>query len=227
VTVSGVAASYFFLEGTSMMPSSPTVSSAKRALTTSFGSICYGSLIVAILKTIRYLLRQAAQENSAMAAFANCILGCIEGLVEFFNQYAFVHVAIYGKSFCDSAKDTWKMVKESGIDAIINDNLVGTVLGMGCLAVGAVAGTVTYGIGYGFLRGVSVDTSVAWGYLVAIAIAAFFLGFLMMSVVTMVVESGTQTVFVCLAENPSALARSKPELYEKFKQVYPQLAWRV
>jgi len=49
----------------------------------------------------------------------------------------------------------------------------------------------------------------------------------MMSIVGMVVISGQKTLFVCLAEDPAALARTKPQLFEKFKEVYPQVAWRA
>lgn len=49
----------------------------------------------------------------------------------------------------------------------------------------------------------------------------------MMSIVCQVIHSAVITTFVCLAEDPAALARTKPELYGRFKQVYPQIAWRV
>lgn len=41
--------------------SNPTAASAKRALTTSFGSICYGSLIIAIIQTLKAMARSAQQ----------------------------------------------------------------------------------------------------------------------------------------------------------------------
>lgn len=228
VTISGVTASYYFLEGTSMMPQNPTAASAKRALTTSFGSICFGSLIIALIRTMRAMLREAIRRGSIMAVIANCILGCIESLVEYFNSYAYVHVAIYGKSFCEAAKDTWRLVKTSGISAIINDSLVGSVLSMGSFLVGLTSAAISYGIGILILRASgSADSSVATSFLVIIAFVVLMLGFMMFGVVTMVIESGTQTTFVCLAEDPGALARTKPELYNQFKQVYPQIAWRV
>ena len=32
--------------------------------------------------------------------------------------------ALYGKPYVDAAKDTWRLFKDRGIDAIINDSLV-------------------------------------------------------------------------------------------------------
>jgi hypothetical protein len=55
----------------------------------------------------------------------------MEALLEYFNHYAFTQVAIYGKDFCTAAKDTWNLVKQRGMDAVINDNLIGNVLSSG------------------------------------------------------------------------------------------------
>lgn len=71
VTVSGLFASYYFQSQPTgdgkhkITISNPTAKAAKRALTTSFGSVCYGSLIVAILQTIRALIRMAANQAAA------------------------------------------------------------------------------------------------------------------------------------------------------------------
>ncbi|RUS13220.1 choline transporter-like protein [Jimgerdemannia flammicorona] len=102
VTVSGVFATFYFLEGTPMASKSPTFSALGRALTTSFGSICFGSLIIAVIQTIKAILRSLANDtDSACGAFmamcAVCFLDCIEGLVEYFNHYAYTEVAIYVK----------------------------------------------------------------------------------------------------------------------------------
>ncbi|KAI3644498.1 hypothetical protein MP228_010662 [Amoeboaphelidium protococcarum] len=230
VTISGTVATAYFLEGSSMMPRNPTLQSAKRAFTTSLGPIAFGSLIIALIQTLRFMLRQAAQQNSILAAIADCIIGCLQGLIEYFNSYAYVHVAVYGKSFCEAAKDTWNLVKSHGIDAIVNDSLVGTVLGFGKIAVGMASGTVAYAVAYFAIRGTADwndPNSAAFFFAILITVAVFLMGLVMMGIIAMVVESGTQTTFVILAEDPAAIQRSKPELYEKFKQVYPRIAWRV
>jgi len=150
VTTSGVFATYYFLEGTPEgVPSSPTLKSAKRASTTSFGSICFGSLIVAILQLIRSLLRMAAQDsNNPFAAFcaacAAVLVDIIESLLQYFNFYAYTQVAIYGKSFRESAKDTWKLIKDRGVEAIINDSLISNVLVMGAILVGIITALLSF-----------------------------------------------------------------------------------
>jgi len=89
VTVSGVFATYYFLAGTPAMVSSPTSAAAGRALGKSFGSICFGSLLVALIKTIRAICRQLRQSSGGdgAAAFIACIAECILGKFLHFYQH--------------------------------------------------------------------------------------------------------------------------------------------
>lgn len=74
---------------------------------------------------MRTAAQAAGQDGNIAAQFClmcmECIISCIEDLVEYFNQYAFTQVAIYGKDYCTAAKATWELVKTKGVDAIIND----------------------------------------------------------------------------------------------------------
>jgi hypothetical protein len=38
-----------------------------------------------------------------------------------------------------------------------------------------------------------------------------------------VINSGVTTIFVCLAEDPYALERTQPELFQKVVEVYPEV----
>jgi hypothetical protein len=54
-------------------------------------------------------------------------------------------------------------------------------------------------------------------------IIGFACGLLEFSILAGVVDSGIATTFVCLAEDPAALARTKPELYKQIQEAYPQV----
>ncbi|KAF9168054.1 putative choline transporter, neither null mutation nor overexpression affects choline transport [Actinomortierella ambigua] len=229
-TISGVFAAYYFLEGSAQgMPSSPTLTSGKRALTTSFGSVCFGSLLIALLQTLRYVLNSARSDSDdGFAAFiamcADCILSCLEGLFEIFNKFAFTQVAMYGKPFIVAAKDTWELIKDRGVDAIVNDSLVGNVLGMGALLVAILSGL------YGYLFLKIVRPSFAEGdemATVVVVLVEMVLGAVMISIPNNVLDSGVTTTFVALAEDPEALHRTKPELYQAFVEEYPQVRYNV
>jgi hypothetical protein len=61
-----------------------------RSITTSFGSICFGSLIVALLQAVKEMIHSARENgDDMMACCAECLIGCMESLVEYFNKWAF------------------------------------------------------------------------------------------------------------------------------------------
>ncbi|KAG0230114.1 putative choline transporter, neither null mutation nor overexpression affects choline transport [Mortierella sp. GBA43] len=202
-----------------------------RAVTTSFGSICFGSLLIAFIQTLRFILNSLKSDSDEglmvfLATCAECILACIEGLVEMFNKFAFTQVAIYGKPFLLAAHDTWVLLKDRGVDALINNNLVGNVLGMGTFTVGLISAIY----GFVFLKVVQPtfyakeDETLV---LIAVVLVEFILGAVMMSIPNNVIDSGVTTTFVALAEDPQTLFRTKPDLYHEVAIAYPQTVLNV
>ncbi|CAG8512971.1 11414_t:CDS:10 [Ambispora gerdemannii] len=201
------------------MPRSPTFESLKRATTTSFGSVCLGSLLVALLQTIRALLRTAAQEaDNPLAQFcavcAMFIIECFDELLQFFNFYAYTQVAIFGKSYLHAARDTWTLIRERGLELVANDILVGNVLVMGSILIGM----ITALLGYLFTIIIQPDFNRGGTFTPLIVFLAFIMGFQMMNVLSSVIHSGVATTFVALAEDPGALHRTKPSLFERKKR---------
>ncbi|KAF9139470.1 putative choline transporter, neither null mutation nor overexpression affects choline transport [Mortierella sp. GBA39] len=232
VTISGVFGVYYFFEGSAAgAPASPTLASAKRALTTSFGSICFGSLLIALLQTLRYILNSLRSDSDEgiqafLAMCASCILSMLEGLFEIFNKFAFTQVAMYGKPFVRAAKDTWELIKDRGIDALVNDSLVGNVLGMGTFAVALLSGFFGYVylsvVQPSFYEGQNKDL-----VMYVVIFVEMILGVAMMSIPNNVIDSGVTTTFVALAEDPQTLRDTKPELYNAIAVQYPEVSLNV
>jgi len=205
----------------------PTKHSLKRAVTTSFGTICFGSLLIAVIKTLRYLSQQSNNNRNGgalalVACIITCILRCLENIIEYFNTYAFCQVAIYGQPFCEAAKATWKLMKEKGIDAIVNDSIIGSLLSFSCLIGGLLSA------GFGFLICYLFSPSSLLFPIIA-AVIGLFMGFFIMSIVLQVIDSGVVTIFVCFSLEPRALNANAPELYNKLRETYgasyPQIGW--
>ena len=114
VTISGVYGSWYFM-GNNNFPKGATRGALRRSLTYSFGSISFGSLIVAIIQFLRHMCsaakNSAAEDGNMVGAAIFCCLQCLIGLldwaVQFLNRYAFSYIALYGKSYIAAAKDTW------------------------------------------------------------------------------------------------------------------------
>lgn len=115
-TVAGVYGSWYY--NSRAYPTGVTRGALRRSLTYSFGSISLGSLIVAIVNFVKMLAQsaqsQAGQQGDIAAwiffCIANCLISCLQWVIEFVNRYAFSHIALYGRPYFQSAKDTWRFV---------------------------------------------------------------------------------------------------------------------
>ncbi|GMP58818.1 hypothetical protein CsSME_00022347 [Camellia sinensis var. sinensis] len=126
------------------MPSKPLLKSLRYAMTTSFGSICYGSLFTAAIRTLRWKIRGFRSKignNECLLCCVDFLFHLVETLVRFFNKYAYVQIAVYGKSFNHSARDAWELFQSTGVEALIAYDCSGAVLLMGTLLGGLITGT--------------------------------------------------------------------------------------
>ncbi|EPY24959.1 hypothetical protein AGDE_12086 [Angomonas deanei] len=199
VTSCGVVATWYFA-GEARLPPSPIKSSFTRAVTTSIGSICFGSLLVAVVRFLRFLVetsRSAADDNNFLSCIFDCILHCVESLVSYFNEYAFVHVAVYGCGYVDAAKKTIALVRQCFFAGIFNDCLAGMATDILTLmiatCVGVAAGILTWSVSFG--------------------VVMFVVSLFINATAFQVVQSAVTTIFVCFAELPEGLAVSFPSLY--------------
>merc|ERR1711916_351541 len=194
---------------------SPLLGALRRATTTSFGSVCFGSLVVAILKTIRLLIRFMlnASDNQFLAFVINCILGCIESLMEIFNQYAFAEVA-FGKSYIRAAKDTWDLLKSHGVAGIINEVLTGLTFFFGALIGAIVCGGVA---ALWASSSSAVEGDLSW---VSALIVGAIIGYVIVAQVMEVPDSYVAATFVSLAEDPTPLPAFDPALAAAFREDY-------
>lgn len=116
--------------------------SQARALTTSLGSICLGSLVVALLTALETVLLSTTRRKASGGSSANACLECVVRLVKhnllYFNKFAFCQVALYGKDFRTAGADTVRLFRDRGWSFLLTDSLIASVLAVGCLVVGKV-----------------------------------------------------------------------------------------
>ncbi len=101
VTTAGTIGTWWFAPNEASSFCSQAIGdSFGRATTYSFGSICFGSLIVAIVQALRQLNHHLRGNDDAkiLVCIIDCILACIEGIIEYFNKWAYIYVGLYGKS---------------------------------------------------------------------------------------------------------------------------------
>ncbi|GAO19154.1 uncharacterized protein UV8b_03415 [Ustilaginoidea virens] len=227
-TISGVYGTWYFCVNN--FPKGATRGSAKRALTYSFGSISLGSLLVAIIQFLRQLCSVARQQSvedggvgGAIGYVIFCILGCLVSLLEwaleFLNRYAFCHIALYGKPYIPAAKDTWNMIKDRGISALINECLIGPVLSFGSIFVGF----ATALFAYLYLIFTHPAYNKDGGFTPVIVAFAFLMGFQICLIFTTPISSGIDTIFVAAGWDPQVMVQEHRQLYDEMVRLYPQV----
>lgn len=224
----GVAAHYYFRTEDQFEQERPVAGAVHRTMTYSFGSVALGSLLVAIVQTMKAMVRDANNRRNRGGDILTCLIMCIlnlfEDLIRFFNKYAYVQVAIYGKSFIQAAKDTWHLILKAGIDAIINDNLVDTTIGIFTFL--AIIISLIIGAIYTSITLPSIGEMQAWDWIKFSIV---------MSVVTLItiliygaalqpISSAVTALFVCLAMDPAAVAYTNPEFYQAIQESYGIMA---
>jgi Plasma-membrane choline transporter len=156
--------------------------------------------------------------DSLIACCAECLLGCIESLVEYFNKWAYIYVGLYGFSFMEAGSNVMTLFRNRGWSVIIADMMVDTVLFMVSIGVGAITALLTTAIGY--LMGNRDATT-----LVIAAAFGFIVGYAMSSTLFSVVSSAVNTVIVCYAEAPNEFQANHPKLSDQmrtaWRQAYP------
>lgn len=222
VTTSGVVGTWWFVpEEASSFCSSAITSSLCRSCTYSFGSICFGSLIVAVIQALRAVLNEARKNddiNGVAACCIDCLLGILESLVEYFNQWAYVYVGLYGYGYIEAGKNVMSLFKSRGWEVVIADDLVGNALGLTSLMTGLLMGS--FGL---ILNEFFPDWFNALGdefAQVGSFLVAFLVGLIIASIVLNIVSSSVNAVIVLFAEAPAEFGDNYPALSNQMRVAY-------
>ncbi|KAF9461254.1 plasma-membrane choline transporter-domain-containing protein [Collybia nuda] len=196
------------------MPKHPTLSAFSRASTLSLGSIAFGSLIVTLLELLKMILNAARNNANAeghpveacLACCAACFVGIIESMVEYFNRYAYIEIALYGKAYIPAAKDTWRLFKDRAMT-------------WGAYAIGLLSSLFAYL----YLRFTAPSYNFDGQYTAPVLLFAFLIGLQCSLTLSSAIEAGVSTIFVGLAEDPQVLAIRAPELFGMIAVTYPDV----
>mmetsp|Transcript_15710 Transcript_15710/g.43342 ORF Transcript_15710/g.43342 Transcript_15710/m.43342 type:complete len:497 (+) Transcript_15710:85-1575(+) len=192
-----------------------------RATTTSFGSICFGSFVVAVIRALETLANAARSNDDGGigVCIAECILSCLAAIVEYFNKWAFVYVGIYGYGYCEAGKNVFTLFKNRGWEAIIADDLVANTLGLVGLFVGAIMGCI------GLILDATTDLyDDAGGDSAAIAfILGLIIGLFIASIALSTFGSGVNAVIVLFAEAPADFQQNHPDLSNRMRQIWAEV----
>ena len=111
-------ATWYFTRDKKQVGNLTVINSIKVSMTYHLGTLAYGSLIVAIIQTIRtviyYFQRKAKATHNKLAeivlACLQCFMWCVEKCMKFINKNAYIQTAIFGYSFCKAAREAFFLI---------------------------------------------------------------------------------------------------------------------
>ena len=176
------------------------------ALSSSFGSICIGSLLCPLAHLVWNALRWARRDESVLSQrFISLRSERVEHFIRTYHKYSFVHIAGYNKPYYVAAHDAWKLIEHHGVEAIIDDDLTSRILLLGGNGWAGVMSALT-----------ASALSGASSHAIFFILASFILCYTTISLVMQVTAAVIKTLFVCFAENPERLSQLHPLIYHRF-----------
>lgn len=193
----------------------------RKALTVNLGSVALGSLLVTIIQVARSVCKYITMCHSSLdrttsvrgglagrvqgfvLSCMNAALTALDKAVRYFNRYAFVYVSLFDMTFMDASKAVVGLFANRGWTAIINDDIIETLLFFAEVAVGV----VVLLLGFVYSRAVQLNSTDS----LILALAGFFIGMLVCSTATRAVISACCTIYVMYCEDSHGLADTHPD----------------
>eukprot|EP00527_Entomoneis_sp_CCMP2396_P008149 CAMPEP_0198137610 /NCGR_PEP_ID=MMETSP1443-20131203/1086_1 /TAXON_ID=186043 /ORGANISM="Entomoneis sp., Strain CCMP2396" /LENGTH=546 /DNA_ID=CAMNT_0043799103 /DNA_START=33 /DNA_END=1673 /DNA_ORIENTATION=+ len=226
VTTAGTVGTWWFAPDDACTYCSPAITdSLRRATTYSLGSVCFGSLLTALLQLLHQIchdLRRRGRGNAILLCVVEAVLAVLESLVSYFNKWAYIYIGLYGYDYITSGGKVVALFRQRGWSAIINDHLVTRALSLVSLVIGALTGCM----------GMALASVTSWvsDFGDAALVLAFFVPFICglasSMILLSVVASAVDTVIVSFAESPLEMERNHPGLYTQmvraWRQAFPE-----
>jgi len=203
----GVMGTWYF--GTSRKRT--TRDAVYRAFTLNLGSLSFAGFILAIIRTLETLASLGDENGEAdiFAIFAECILSIIGDMLEYFNSVAIVRIAVYGESFCTAAKRTMNMFKYRGMKQLINDDLSGMPIWLGCVIIYLITVPCLFA-SYQFCPLLLVTAEAATAELWMFAFIFSLCALCIPVAILNVIPSFVQTLYVLWGDDPQAFDDTHP-----------------
>uniref|UniRef100_A0A182S7M0 Choline transporter-like protein n=1 Tax=Anopheles maculatus TaxID=74869 RepID=A0A182S7M0_9DIPT len=145
-------ATWYWTRQKSRLPFFVLTRGVTRTIFYHLGTLAFGSLIIAICKIIRAFLEYLDHKlkgydngvTRAVLCCCRCFFWCLESFLKFLNTNAYIMCAIYGKSFCSSAKDAFSLLTRNVLRVIALDKVTGFLFFLSKLLLSSGMAAVTY-----------------------------------------------------------------------------------
>ncbi|KAG2770840.1 hypothetical protein PC129_g6906 [Phytophthora cactorum] len=212
-TIAGAVSRYYWSRNKTSeeMGRFPVFTSFKNCFRYHFGSLAFGSFIIAVVQFIRaallYLdhqtkdLQQSNLVLKVVMKIVQCCLWCLEKCLRFMSKNAYILIAMKGHSFCTSAKDAFKILLSNIAQVGAVSTVTFLLLGAGKVAVALSCAITTFA----YLEKNSDDYGVGGAHELSSPLApiglALLLGWFVASTLLGVYEMAIDTILLCFCED--------------------------
>eukprot|EP01029_Cantina_marsupialis_P022930 TRINITY_DN5644_c0_g1_i1.p1 TRINITY_DN5644_c0_g1~~TRINITY_DN5644_c0_g1_i1.p1 ORF type:complete len:786 (-),score=258.57 TRINITY_DN5644_c0_g1_i1:291-2648(-) len=151
-TIAGAVYSFYWNRDS--IPRVPVIASLYRALRYHLGSLCFGSLLIAIIQFVRAVLTYIEKKTrggdgqplALKSAFKiiRCCLWCLEKVLKFINKNAYIVIAIDGSSFCGAVKEAMSLIMSNIVQMALVNALSETIMFLGKIFITCACGLGAY-----------------------------------------------------------------------------------
>ncbi|XP_053328892.1 choline transporter-like protein 4 [Spea bombifrons] len=151
--LAGAFASYYWaFHKPKDIPYFPVSAAFMRTLRYHTGSLAFGALILTIVQLIRIILEyldhklKGAQNPCTrfLLCCLKCCFWCLEKFIKFLNRNAYIMIAVYGKNFCVSAKNAFKLLMRNIVRVVVLDKVTDLLIFFGKLIVVGGVGVLAF-----------------------------------------------------------------------------------
>eukprot|EP00732_Lithocolla_globosa_P002670 Lithocolla_globosa_v1_NODE_1836_length_2305_cov_1.876444.p2 type:complete len:212 gc:universal NODE_1836_length_2305_cov_1.876444:1523-2158(+) len=183
------------------------------------GSLALGSMIIAIVQFIRYLLMKLeyalkGKSNPFLQYLLKCLqclFLCVQRFLEFLNTNAYIEIAVYGYSFCKAAKRAFDLILRNIVRIVTVHKLGDFLLFCGKLIVSV--GSAALG---NYLIATYADDPTFWVVpVLTIFVISYCIAYVFMSVLDMAIN----TIFLSFCEDGERNDGSADKPYYCVKQL--------
>uniref|UniRef100_A0A674ECD2 Choline transporter-like protein n=1 Tax=Salmo trutta TaxID=8032 RepID=A0A674ECD2_SALTR len=181
-----------------------------RTLQYHVGSLAFGAVLLTCFQLVRlvleYLNRKTRGSQSACGRFLlnclRCCFWCLEYFLKILNRNAYIMIAIYGESFCVSAKNAYSLLMRNIGRVVLLDRVTDMLIFFGKLLVVALVGVLAFFFFSGQIR-LPGDTFQAemlnyyWVPILTVMAGAYLIAQGFFSVYSMCID----TLFICFLED--------------------------
>jgi hypothetical protein len=153
--IASSTALWYFSQGTGQSAPATVRTSVKRLFKYHFGSIAFGSLILAIIQFIRLVLayiqaqsKKLEGKNGKVIKYAltclSCYLFCFEKIIKFLNKNAYIQIALSGKNFWGATKDAFHLIVHNPLRLGVVSSIGGIFVLFGKVFIAAITALIAF-----------------------------------------------------------------------------------